>query len=298
MGMIRSGLLVTASVFLFVGFLLMNSLLVVSNSLEYENVQNEIAPVVTEVIEGVDFSEVIDENNKVIEDYCKNHSEFVFEADEQEISVSCDSIEQGRDAIVNEAISEFVEYIYYDDYECGFIDCFGKSKRPYFLISEHAKNYFENKFYLVLLICLGISFAVFFLVENKSNAPILVGGFLIVSALPFIKLDKVVSFFSENSFFQLFTFLFAQSYFVAVKTIIFGVLLIAFGIMIKFFKIGFWISNLISKFRRTKKEKGSANVSKPSVLGKKVDISKKSIKKNKNIPRKIKKNDSILNKNI
>ncbi len=259
MSVIRGGLLVIASVLIFIGFLLMNSLLVVSNSLEYKNIQNELVPVVIDFIgERVNLSNVVDAKFPLMKEYCENNSEFVFNEKEFTFEVSCDSIEQGSEAIIEEIIRDFVDDIYYRDYDCGFIDCFNNGEDiPYFLISENTKNYFENKFYFILSLLFVMAVIMFFLIENKTNFPILLGSLLIVSSFPFMKLNNLISFFAEKSFLNFFTFLFTESYSVAIKVLIFGVFLLLLGIVLKFFKIGFWVSDFISRFSK-RQRRGSA----------------------------------------
>ena len=271
MGIIRGGLLVVASVLLFTCFLVGGSLLVVSNSLEYENIQKELVPVVTEVIEEqIDISSVIDEKFPIMQEYCQNNSEYVFDAEGQTFDVSCDSIEQGTDTIIQEVIEETVEEFYYTNYDCTFLNCFKENKEmPYFLVSEQTQNYFEGKFYFVLILSLIFVGIMFFLVETKTNLPILVGSLLVVSSLPFMKLDSIVGNFADKSLLQFFTFLFTQSYSVFIISLILGILLIALGIFLKFFGWGFKISELINKFRG---KSGSNQKEKTSQKPKKIDV--------------------------
>ena len=249
MGFIRSGLLVIVSVILFMGFLLMNSLLVVSNSLEYKNIQEELIPVVTEFLSEQINLESVSENQLILmQEYCINQTEFVFSEAGETFAISCDAIEGGVNAIVEEMISGKVEEIYYADYSCDFIDCFEEQRdMPYFLVSEQTKNYFENKFYFLMLVCLFISIGIFFLVRNKTNAPILVGGLLLIASLVFVKLDSVAGFFADKSLLKFFGFLFTSSYSIAIKGIFAGIILIIIGIISKSFKVGFWISGILSK---------------------------------------------------
>ncbi|MAG10894.1 hypothetical protein CMI44_01110 [Candidatus Pacearchaeota archaeon] len=269
MGIIRSGLLVIASVILFTCFLLGNGLWVVSNSLEYESIKSEMTPIVVEIIEEqAGISRVVEDKLPLMQEHCKDNSEFVFGLEGQTFEVSCDSIEQGSDAIVEEAINGVVENIYYDDYDCEFIDCFKENiDWPYFLVSEKTKNYVDGKFYLVLIVCLGLVLVMFFLVETKSNLPILVGSLLIVSSFPFMKLDNFVGYFANKSFLQYFTFLFTKAYSVFLKSFIFGIFLLGLGIFLKFFGWGFKISEIIGRF--SKKGKSKKKVSKDKTIAKK-----------------------------
>jgi hypothetical protein len=95
----------------------------------------------------------------------------------------------------------------------------------------------------------------FFLVEKKTNAFILSGSLLIVSAVPFIKLDYLLSLFSNKVIFKFLGVFFSQAYYVSIKTLIVGIGLLVLGIVLDIFKVGFFISNLISKIKGEKESK-------------------------------------------
>ncbi len=257
MGVIRSGLLVLVVVSLSVFLIIGNSLFIFSSSLEYENIQEELLPVVEEVMgDAIDLPASVGIRSEMMSLYCENNSNFVFSEGEYTFDVSCDSILQGDDAVISEIVHEFAEEVYYKDYDCGFVGCLKEGReKPFFLISEGTKDYLEGKAYLVFFICLILSVLVFFLVETKTNAPVIVGVVVILSSLPFLKLESVLSFFADNSILKFFTFLFTQSYPVAISGIIAGVILILVGIVLKFFKLGFWVSDIIGKLSG----RGSAN---------------------------------------
>jgi len=281
MGLIRGGLLVITSVVLFAFFLIGNSLLVVSNSLEYENIQEELVPVITEIIdEQINLDQIVEDKLPAMESYCVNNSEFVFNAEGRTLDISCGSIEQGNEMIVKEIIEDSVEEVYYQEYDCGFIECLKEQKSiPFFLLSAQTQSYFENKFYIVMLICLGLSALVFLLVESKTNMPILVGALLVVSSLPFLKLDSIAGFFADKSLLQFFTFLFTQSYSVFIKSFILGLVLIAIGIFFKFFNWGFKISEFIGKFRNKNTQISQKNVAPNKKENEKITKKSISVKK-------------------
>jgi len=125
-----------------------------------------------------------------------------------------------------------------------------------------------------MLVCLFISIGIFFLVRNKTNAPILVGGLLLIASLVFVKLDSVAGFFADKSLLKFFGFLFTSSYSIAIKGIFAGIILIIIGIISKFFKVGFWISGILSKFRKDK----SNNSSNLKLVKKDTENSKKDVR--------------------
>ncbi len=257
MGAIRKGLLVIVSVLIFIGLLLMNCLFIISNSLEYENIQKELTPALTDVAdEDMNIFENLEDMTPFLIVHCENNSEFIFSKDGQTFNISCESIRNGSDAIMNESASDFVHEIYYKDYDCSFINCFENGDgSPFFLVSKKTYEYSKSKFYFILLICFVLAVILFFLAESKSNFPILLGSLLVVSALPFIKLESVFAYFANKFILELFSFLFTEAFSVSVKILILGGIFIAVGVALKFFKIGFWISEKFSKENTISKEK-------------------------------------------
>lgn len=281
MGFIRGGLLIIASVLLFIGLIIMNSLFIFSTSLEYENLQDELVPVVTDFLsEQMNLEDVSEEKLTLINEYCENNSEFVFAVEDETFAIPCEIVSNDSSSIVNGMVSDKVNEIYYGEYDCGFFDCFGKYGSPYFLVSEKSKDYFSSKSNLFIIICLVLSIAVFFLVEKKSNAFFIIGGLMTFSSLIFIKMDSVAGFFADKAILNIFSFLFTTSYSIALKGIIIGLLIIAIGFVMKFFKIGFWISNLIQKFKKNKTEtKVIQKEKKKKIPEKKIKSEKKDSKK-------------------
>jgi len=249
MGFIRGGLLVIISVLFFISLLAVNSLFTISSSLKYENIQNELVPVVKNALEEeIGLSKLIDEKLPEIQLYCENNSEFVFKEAEETISISCESVKNGTDAIIDESINNFVEKVYYEKYECDFIDCFdGENSQPFFLVSAKTRDYFNKKLYLVFLFSIILLIAMFFLVESKTNLPIIVGSIMIIASLPFLKLENFISFFADKNFLQFFSFLFTKAHFVFLVSLILGLIILITGIVLKLFVMGFKISSFFSK---------------------------------------------------
>jgi hypothetical protein len=276
MGFFRGGLFVIFSVLFFVSLLIGNTLLILSLSLDYDVVKPEITSVINEIIEKDNgFENKIKEIYPAMELYCFDNSEFVFSNQGQTFRISCEAILQGQDFAMKEGINNLVYDIYYKKYDCVFWNCLGKQELPFFLVSEKAKDYWSMKFYYLILISLGILFLMFLFIENKTNLPLVLGSLCIISSLPFIKLKSLVSYFLNKPFFEFFTIFFNKSYFVFLIVLIIGIIIFCFGIVLKFFKIGFKINELIKKFSK----KSSVNSKEISSV-KDINI-KNSVKKTK-----------------
>ena len=278
MGFIRGGLVVILSVILFLSFLIGNLIFTMTLSLEYENVNSELTKTVKELIEEqINIDSIIKQTYPMMQLYCENNSEFVFNEQGYTFIIPCEVVEEGEEAIINYGINYIVEDIYYQEYDCDFLNCFEESEPPFFLISEKAQNYFYNKFYWILVFSIILIAGLFFLVENKTNLPLIVGSLLIISSLLFSKFDWVISFILGNSLLEFIGTFFSQFSRVFLTSMIIGIIILIIGIILKLFVIGFKVSNFFEKFKR--KGKG---ISKQEVK----DVVKEEISKNKKGPNK------------
>ena len=279
MGLFRSGLFVIASVLLFVAFLTANVFLTLNKSLEYEIVKPELVSVIKDIFEDkINLSGVIDENFEYMQLYCKNNSEFVFNEQGHTFAIPCSVISHGSDAVIEYGASSLVDEFYYKDYNCNFWDCFGKTEIPFFLVSKKAKDYWENKFYFLMLVSFILIILMFFLVERKANLFVVTGSLLAVSALLFIKLDWILFFISDKPLLQFFTIFFTKAYNVFLISFITGLIILALGILLKFFGIGFKISEFFSRFQKKDiKEKIGERISKKEIK----EIVKKEVSESK-----------------
>jgi len=263
MGVIRGGLLVIVIISLFLVFLIGNIFLTLYFSLDYVNVKSELVSVVKDAVEEeISLIGGIEEEFGFMELTCQNNSNFVFSDDVSGyvFEIPCEIIFQGYDAVIDYQLNIFVEEVYYEDYDCGFLECIKETERPFFLVSEKAKDYWKNKLYFSLIISIILIVAMFFLIEQKYNLPIVVGSLLAVSALPFMKLNWVLSFLPASSFLQFFTIFFTKAYTVFLISFIFGIIILIVGIILKFFQIGFKINDLFSKFSKKDKKVSSKEV--------------------------------------
>lgn len=255
MGVIRGFFAVIVSVLLFLSFFSMILFGILGSSLNYENVEQKAAPLVKASLdEGFNLENEIDSVNPMMQIYCRNNSaaEYVFNSDGYTFGIPCEAVMQGKDAIIDEGIKDLVHKVYYTKYDCGFFNCFRES--PFFLVSEKAYNYLNNKFYLFAAVSFILFIALFFFIDKKTSSFIIAGISLIIPSLIFIKLDSL--FLSSNQMlFQLLAIFFSESFPVSLNTLIAGISLLIFGIVMKIFKVGFKIQELISKFKQQAEKK-------------------------------------------
>ncbi len=258
MGFIRGALVVVVSVLLFVMFLFGNIFLTLGNSLEYENIQTELVPVVEGLADSYGLTQVVDSGYEGFVLTCQNSSHIFVPNDfGPSINVSCESVAGGKESVSNELIDGVIYDIYYTSYDCGFFDCTSEGELPFYAVSEHSKKYFDSWFYKSLFAIILLFIFLFLLVEVKSNGFIISGAAMIVASIPFAKLDVVVSLFDFAEFLEIFGFLFTTSHSIFIRGLVLGIVLIAIGILWKFFSIGFKIQNLVERFKGKSKSGGS-----------------------------------------
>jgi len=277
MGFIRGALLFLVGILLFVSLLAGNTLLTLGLSLNYENVNNELSSVLGELILGdysglldevdPDISENVDEGFAYLEEYCETNTEFSYSQGEYSLTIPCDVVEQGPEQIINQSIGNAVEDIYYQEYDCEFWSCFGEEGLPFFLISEKAQEYWMNKFYLVLLVSIILSVLVLILVENKRNFPIVLGAFMVVSSLPFMKLNSVIGIFG-GEIIQFISVFISEARTVFLIFFMSGLILIGLGFVLHGVKAGFslaeWIKARKEKMKSFNTLKGTSTSKTPA----------------------------------
>ncbi len=258
MGMIRKSLLVFITILFLVSILITNSLLTVSESLEYENVNEELSELVEDLINNETYLEQeLNINSDYLNTACINNSEIKLYHNftSEEMIISCEGIGNNSNILSERLIDKIIEGIYYQKLECDFWDCFEKQDTPFFLISKKAQDYWNSKFLLLLFISIILFIAIFLLVENKSNSFILAGIIIVISALPIYKLTSVLRLFTDKYLLEYIKIFFSLAGTVSFKIILLGIALVILGILLKFFNLGFKINNLISRISSEIKQK-------------------------------------------
>ena len=256
MGFIKGGLLIFVSILLLVSFLAGNAFLTLTLSLEYENVQPELVSVAGDLVQGefnlleeeINLTEEVEANLGVMEEYCQNNSEYVFSEQGYTFVVPCDVVGEGTEAILGKGLENIVEKSYYQDYDCGFWDCL-KTESPLFLISERAHDYWQQKFYITLIFSILLIILAFFFVEHKQNFPIVIGSLLLISSLPFMKLEPLFSFLDDTMLYFLTIFI-SKAHTVFWISLILGFIILGTGILLHFVNLGNFIAEKLEKYKK------------------------------------------------
>lgn len=238
MGFIRGSLLFIVSAVFFVTLLLGSVFLTMSLSLKYENVEKEVPLIVENLTEGT--FDLFEENfnltgemeraSEFMINYCYqnntlNQSSFaspessedssmsyVFSAGGYVFVIPCsvlDELDENPQALAEEGISNIVNNIYYEEYDCDFWDCFktvspdfsffslfGEKqiewKGAFFLVSEKARDYWNKKFNSSLIVLVVLTVLIFLLIGEKQNAPILIGALMMSASFVLLWFENIL----------------------------------------------------------------------------------------------------------
>lgn len=246
MGFIRGGLLIIVSILLFFSLLIGNASLTLTSSLEYENVKSELSSSFENLTER---------------EYCQGNQTYTVTYKGYEIEVPCEILPQTSEPILEEVFNNSIEEIYYSQYDCNFWDCFEKTNNPLFLISQKAKDYWKETFFISLLVSLILIILTILLMEKKINLPILTGILIIMSSLPLLIFRGIFS-SSKSLVFQIISLFFSQSYNVFIVMLIIGIAILTLGIAIKLFGFGFKLFHFVNKIQEKAKTKITSKINK------------------------------------
>jgi hypothetical protein len=258
MGAIRGFFLVIVSVLLLLTLFSSVLLLTLSTSLKYDNLQKESKEIVKGFLaNNMDINSTIDKAYPFIQVYCQTNSEYVFNSGGYTITVPCSSALEGKTALIDSGVDSLIKGVYYKEYDCEFIKCI-QGGNPLVLISKKSYDFFGNIFKISLAVILLLLVLTFFLIQNKTNLFVLTGILLIISSLPFLKLDGITNLIPDKTVSQIVGLFFSGAYSTSIKMIIIGAVVLVIGIILKIFKIGFSISDIISKFKKPVKKEAKA----------------------------------------
>lgn len=261
MGAIKGIFVVLFSILLFLSLCSTIFFLNLSDALEYKSLQKNSVNFIKDIIkEKTDFDNILSENLQFMQVYCfqKTNSSYSFNLGNYTLDVPCKE-NLTVDYILEEGIKNLEEDIYFNEYNCSFIDCFKENELPLFLVSYKTYSFLYKYFYLSLILSFLLALGLFFLLEKKSNLLLLLGVLLIIPSFLSASLRKIPSFFHEPLISQVLNVLLSNSYFLSIKLIVFSVMLIVFWVIFKIFKLGILFSNFISKNKKAGKEETSSN---------------------------------------
>jgi hypothetical protein len=228
MGFIRGAVITLFGFVLAICLVLMNVSITFASSLEYD----ELKPALESSAEGIigsilDVEAVFDEN---LNNYCNFDNEYIFNYGNESFTIPCEVIEKGEDSISAYIRDNFIEQIYYADYDCEFWECVKTSDIPFVLISDKARVYWAGNAFLLSVMSLVLFGLIFLVAEKRPSKFISVGILLAFCSLPFKNMDWILKLVPAQVA-PLFSLLSQKAHFVFVIMLIISVVLILFGIV-------------------------------------------------------------------
>jgi hypothetical protein len=233
MGLIKGGIVTIISFLLLCSFFFLNTSLTLTRSLEYDVVHGEIAKTVNDLIVSSSLQDKFLSFKQGTDSFCLNNSEYVFSSVGHAFVINCSLLDSSFEEIIDSNVERMTQDIYYKEYDCGFFDCISKTHSPEFLVSKHTRDYWNSKFYLALVLSLILIGVLLFFVENRYNLPIWSGIVLIISSLPFMKIDWFIGLFSKLPILDFMNVFISQGYSVFLTMFPIGIALIVLGVILR-----------------------------------------------------------------
>ena len=273
MGFIRGALIVILSTILFFALFAGGLFLTLSWSLEHDTLKPEIQNISGELIQQYGVLNIIEENKGMLELYCQATDSFYINEQGIELDIPCSILLAETSVIIDYAVENIFDQIYYKEYSCSLWSCIKEEALPTVLISEKAQNYWKSKFYLVMFLAI-VCFILMFIVARHKATPFITTGILaMVAALPFKKLEFLLGLIPEATIAKVAGIFITKSPNVFWTFIIIGIIFFLIGLTMKFLKMGLKVSHWFTK----KESAPEDDLSKKDVK----NIVKKAIKKDK-----------------
>ena len=262
MGIMKGGLVFLLAILLFISLFLSNLFLILSWSLSYNNVAPYIKNITTEM------AQTSGNSGEFLQDYenkrfsCTFQSSINLTLDSEGVTIPCEIINKGSKATLDYAIEGIVPKKYYKSYECQLFACLKSEESELVLVSEHARDYWTEKFKLTFLISLGLFLLIFLSLKGGHSAFTISGIIIILSSLPFKQISWILSIAPEFFPYKALPLFFSKSGTIFILMLITGIIFILVGIGIGFFKWGLklngFINSILAKTKKDeKKEKES-----------------------------------------
>ncbi|HOF44440.1 MAG TPA: hypothetical protein PKW70_03540 [Candidatus Pacearchaeota archaeon] len=189
MSFIRGAVITLFGLVLTICILLMNVSITFASSLDYDDLKPALDNSANGVIDSiVDFEEVF---GKELNNYCNIDSQYIFNYGNESFAIPCEVIEEGEDSIATYIQNNFIEQIYYADYDCKFWECVKESEVPFVLISDKARVYWAGKAILLAVMSLVLFGLIFLVAENRPSKFISFGILLALCSLPFKNMNWI-----------------------------------------------------------------------------------------------------------
>jgi hypothetical protein len=252
MGLVRSGVVMFVSSLIFLSLFVGGIFLTLDWSLEYENLRPNLISFSGNFIDGMNVSEMIDENYDLMIYYCQinGNESFNFSLMEDfEIEIPCSVIYEGSESIINYGLDNIILELYYKNYDCSFVQCISSMSEPFVLVSEKSWQFFHSKFYLIFVVFVVLFVLMFLLMKRKYSAFTLTGVLMIVVSLFLKNINWLAKLLPDGYVEDLVLIFFSQSHNVFIIMLIVGIVMLLLGVAFEFLGIGVYLAKLFGFFK-------------------------------------------------
>lgn len=229
MGFIRGAVITLFGFVLAICIILMNLSITFASSLEYDSLKPALESSAEGIIGSIfDTENVFGEDG--LENYCSIEKEYTLNYGNDSFTIPCEVVEQGEDSISKYIGDNFVEQIYYADYNCEFWECVKTSKIPFVLLSDKARVYWAGNGFLLAVMSLVLFGLIFLVAEKRPSKFISVGILLALCSLPFKNMYWILKLVPAQVA-PLFSLLSQKAHAVFIVMLIVSIVLILFGIV-------------------------------------------------------------------
>ncbi|MEK6833742.1 MAG: hypothetical protein AABY32_06895, partial [Nanoarchaeota archaeon] len=277
MGILRGTAITLFSFILLLSLFLMNFSLILSWSLEHDTLQSALKDSASDFLkDSLDAENVLEEEaNTLMQSYCLINSEYKFTYENYNFTIPCSVIEKGTASIIDYGMVQLIDTIYYAEYNCEFWGCIKETSNLFVLFSEKAMDYWRDKFLLLVLVSFVLFVLIFLISKNKPVTVFITGILLVLSSLPFRKLNWVLTFIPDK-FSGIFSVFFTKSHNVFIIILIMGFIFIGIGLAFRFFG---WSMNFMDWFSKGSDKEGISKSEVREIVDE--EISKKNLVKPK-----------------
>lgn len=190
MSFIRGAVITLFGFVLAISIILMNVSITFASSLDYEDLKPALDNSTNGIIGSIlDVEAVFGEE---LNNYCNIDSQYIFNYGNESFTIPCEVIEEGEDSITIYIQDNFIEQIYYANYDCEFWECVKDSEVPFVLISDKARVYWAGKAVLLAIMSLVLFGLIFLVAEKRPSKFISFGILLAFCSLPFKNMDWIL----------------------------------------------------------------------------------------------------------
>ncbi len=190
MSFIRGAVITLFGFVLAICIILMNVSITFASSLDYEDLKPALDNSTNGIIGSIlDVEAVFGEE---LNNYCNLDSQYIFNYGNESFTIPCEVIEEGEDSIAIYIQDNFIEQIYYANYDCEFWECVKDSEVPFVLISDKARVYWAGKAVLLAIMSLVLFGLIFLVAEKRPSKFISFGILLAFCSLPFKNMDWIL----------------------------------------------------------------------------------------------------------